>query len=113
MLTRRHSKVFRETVTRWIRNLFLPLFFDSGCPYLDCIYNLEALLTRADFVLDRIFNYLFVRRFDEDAVQHVLVCTFMSMERDLIRQQTVEGVALVLNRPRQYMNLEIFDQCLY
>lgn len=64
MFTRKYPKQFRETVNRWIRNLFLPLFFDAGCPFLDCIYNLEPLLYRNDFVLDRIYNYLFVRRFE-------------------------------------------------
>lgn len=79
MFTRKYPKQFRDIVDKWARTLFLSLFFDVECLYMDCIYNLESIVHRKDFIIDRIYNYLFVRRFEEDAIQHVFVCTFLSL----------------------------------
>lgn len=46
-------------------------------------------------------------------MQHIFVCTLMALERELLRQHTPEGVASILSRPRQYMDLLTFDRYLY
>lgn len=114
----KHRSLFTSYLSHWVRHLFLPLFFDESTPYLDLLYSLETLemvINRKDFLVDRVMNYLFLRKFGEREVGRVCVAVLLGLERELLGKGETDGeqVEGVLRRAKKYIDVGVFDKYLF
>jgi hypothetical protein len=117
-LLEKHRSLFTSYLSHWVRHLFLPLFFDESTPYLDLLYSLETLemvINRKDFLVDRVMNYLFLRKFGEREVGRVCVAVLLGLERELLGKGETDGeqVEGVLRRAKKYIDVGVFDKYLF
>ena len=91
----------------------MDVFFDDTVSSLDCLFDLEQLVYRSDFMYDRILNYLFFYKFSEDSLINVCVGLFLSMEREMTKTHTSQSILNLFARPKYYLDMSIFDKYIF
>lgn len=69
------------------------------------------MLHREDFMVDRIVNYIFLRKFKVEAISRVVISVLIALEKAMLQDQ--EAVKPILQKPKQYMDMNIFDTYLF
>ena len=108
LLLSKYKVHLRNYLSQWMGSLFMCLQLEGLNTQLDRFYQ-----DNEDALMMKVLHYFFLNSLSKHCLVNVTLCLMKALEREILRQESREGVLDILKRPRSFMDEGIFLSTLW